>query len=173
MRELKEVKGVDQGVWPAHLLMWSRPWAQELWCTGGKCHQPLKGQRLGWAGPGHRGLPLCVGFLLRWLCPERLRLAAVAPGLAFSFTGGLGKQRAFPPGGKLRSWPTSHWPELNTCHSNGVWLRAEVLKVWACTPSSSISWEVIMNKNSLTQKFWGWALSGCVSPGPPGDSGAG
>ena len=27
VRELKEVKGVDQGVW-----------AQELWCTGGKCH---------------------------------------------------------------------------------------------------------------------------------------
>ena len=74
---------------------------------------------------------------------------------------------------QTQSWPTSHWPELNTCHSIGVWLRAEVLRVWAYTPSSSISWGVIMNENLLTQKFWGWALSGCVSPGPSGDSGAG
>ena len=100
-----------------------------------------------------------MGFLLGWLCPQRLRAAAVAPDLAFSFTGGVGKQRALPAGGKLKSWPASHLPELNTCHSNGVWLRAEVLKLWACTPSSSISKEVIMNANLLTQKLWGWALS--------------
>lgn len=55
-------------------------------------------------------------------------------------------KRAFPPEGKLKSWPTSHWPELDMCPSDGIWLGAAVLEVWAC---SGISWELVTDANSL------------------------